>query len=85
MTMSADFHVKNGRRLVLIDKMLSGFTAEESKQSFDVPGWRAEHDRRCRANLTDAERAELAALSKFVDEEMSQAYPLDQVWLEGWA
>lgn len=59
----------NDRRCELIDKELSGFAEEEGSRRLDLdPAWREEFDRRCRANLTDAERAELAECTKIVDE-----------------
>ena len=59
----------NDRRLELVTKRMSGFTEEERLRPFaDYPGWKEECDRRRRANLTEAEHAELAACEGRLDE-----------------
>lgn len=64
----------NERRCELIDKMESGFTAEDRSRPFaDHRGWKEESDRREHANLTEAERQELAELTAVVDAWQSAA------------
>jgi hypothetical protein len=74
----------NRRRGELIEKEFSGFTEEEGQRRLDLdPAWKAEFERRLAANLTDAERAELADLQArgawFVD----LLLPLPTVDLDG--
>lgn len=70
----------NARRRFLIAKEHSGFTPEEGSRRFDlVPGWRSEFERRCRANLTDDERVELAQLERVVADEMNRRFPLPRI------
>lgn len=75
-----EFKRLNGRRIALIDKMHSGFTEEENARRFDEhPGWKAECERRYRANLTDAEREELATLERLVGDEVNRRFPLPKI------
>jgi len=58
----------NARRCDLIEKQYSGLTKEERSRPFaDHPGWKEECDRREQANLSDAERTELAGLESALD------------------
>ncbi len=75
----------NDRRCELIAKMSSGFTPEERIRTFAAnPGWKEECERREQANLTDAERVELAELTKVVDDWQSRSpWAIDKAkWME---
>jgi hypothetical protein len=80
-----EFQIKNRRRGELIEKKHSGFTDEEGKRPFSShPGWKEECERREHANLTDAEREELARLQEECMEYLGRKYsrptlPLDRI------
>jgi hypothetical protein len=56
------------RRCELIDRMFRGFTAAEGRRRTDLdPAWGAELDRRCQANLSPEEHAEMKRLDAILD------------------
>jgi len=64
----------NERRLELIDKEFGPPDPDRDGWRFDEhPGWEEECERRRRANLTDAERAELAECNRVLDEWLAKA------------
>ncbi len=76
MMTQAEYDVANHRRHELIEKKHSGFTDEESRRPFTVPGWREEVARREQANLTDAEREELERLQQVCGDWVNEKFPL---------
>jgi hypothetical protein len=71
------FLAANARRVALIKKRYEGFTKEEMQRNFtDFPGWEEESLLRQHANLTDAERAELADLQEKVSREIDRVHPM---------
>jgi hypothetical protein len=84
MIQSEEEHQRLSARIwELLKKQYSSLTEEERMRPFaQNPGWREECERRCRFNLTDDEKAELAELNRLTSEWKETQYPLPMQMLE---